>query len=281
MLGKIFTFLRRQLRADQGTASSWESKYYEMEYQRDLALGRIRTVNSLIKEDANWDFVKFCLENIDKSYSQICQDLIATYISEVSGSPNRFFVEFGAADGFDLSNTAFLDERGWSGILCEPSSSAFEKLKINRGRTKNVHACIFNVSGELVSFVETKNALLSTIEEFIDSDEHESSRIAVRRYLVPTLTLQDLLESCSAPQNLGLLSIDTEGTEYQILEKFQFGKYKFDMIFVEHNYGTHQIAISELISKNNYVQIFPKTSAHDHWFIREEIYKSIAHKLIN
>lgn len=258
---------------------AWEEKYYEMEYQRDLTIGRIGTINSLIHEGANWDLIRFCLENIKSSNSQMCQDLIAAYIFESSGELSKYFVEFGAADGINLSNTAFLDGRGWTGILCEPSLSAFAKLEVNRKKTKNFQICVFGVSGQMVTFVETENSLLSTIEEFIGSDDHHNSRVAIEKYLVPTLTLEDLLESCEAPAKMSLLSIDTEGTEYQILEKFDFERFQFQLIFVEHNYGPNSKAILDLILKNNYELIFEKTSRHDYWFIHKDLSKQIKDKL--
>ena len=52
------------------------------------------------------------------TYSQIKQDLFVLYYYQ--DTPG-YFVEFGALDGVDTSNTYLLEkEHGWKGILAEP-----------------------------------------------------------------------------------------------------------------------------------------------------------------
>ena len=51
--------------------------------------------------------------------SQIYQDIFVLYT--LNWKRNGFFVEFGATNGFDLSNSYLLEKDfGWKGILCEP-----------------------------------------------------------------------------------------------------------------------------------------------------------------
>ena len=59
--------------------------------------------------------------NLDRgSYTQLGQYGIVKTIFDKIGTTNRYYVEFGAMDGFKLSNTADLRESdGWSGLLLE------------------------------------------------------------------------------------------------------------------------------------------------------------------
>ena len=55
-----------------------------------------------------------------KSRSQLRQDLFV--LSQLDFKRNGYFVEFGATNGFNLSNTHLMEkEFGWTGILAEPA----------------------------------------------------------------------------------------------------------------------------------------------------------------
>ena len=51
-----------------------------------------------------------------------------------------------------------------------------------------------------------------------------------------TITLQDLLDENGAPSFIEYLSLDTEGSEFEILKSVDHKKYKFGVIDVEHNF---------------------------------------------
>ena len=49
-------------------------------------------------------------------------------------------------------------------------------------------------------------------------------------------SIYESLRSQSERLDLDFLSIDTEGSEYEIVSTLEFAKYKFKIITVEHNY---------------------------------------------
>jgi FkbM family methyltransferase len=59
-------------------------------------------------------------------YSQNDEERV---ILEYFGSHTGTFLDVGSNDGVTFSNTRALAERGWKGVLVEPSPKAFEKLK--------------------------------------------------------------------------------------------------------------------------------------------------------
>jgi len=68
-----------------------------------------------------------------KSKSQLGQDLLAIGVSHARRGNGGFFVEFGATNGVDLSNTFMLEkELGWTGILSEPGKIWFQDLSESR-----------------------------------------------------------------------------------------------------------------------------------------------------
>ena len=71
------------------------------------------------------------LQYFGSSKAQLWQDLFV--LSELEFKRNGFFVEFGAANGIDLSNTYLLEkEFNWTGILAEPAKYWHSELKRNR-----------------------------------------------------------------------------------------------------------------------------------------------------
>ena len=179
------------------------------------------------------------LNALEKSKSQLRQDIFV--LSETSFKKNGFFVDFGATNGVDLSNSHLLETGyGWRGILAEPARRWRQELERNRGGGGNFieTACVWNESARTISFNETRIPELSTIASFSAGDMHASSRQHCNTYDVQTISLLDLLDKYNSPSFVDYLSIDTEGTEYDILKSFDFRRYEFGVITCEHNY-TH------------------------------------------
>ena len=63
------------------------------------------------------------------------------------------------------------------------------------------------------------------------------------------------------------ISIDTEGSEYEILKVFNLDDYRPKLFTIEHNYTDNQSKIDELLISNGYVRIFKKLTAFDAWYI--------------
>ena len=64
-------------------------------------------------------------------YTQYGEEGIITEIFRRLNIEKGFFVEFGAMDGIDISNTRSLWEKGWKGVMIEPSEGLFKALKHN------------------------------------------------------------------------------------------------------------------------------------------------------
>ena len=178
-----------------------------------------------------------------------------------------YFVEFGAADGVALSNTFVLEKQfGWNGILCEPGTNWSKSLEANRDCIIDTR-CVYSVSGESVSFSENYLGELSSITEFAIPRKQGILKRTLASYQVETVSLKDLLDFHKAPKHIEFLSIDTEGSEFEILNGFDFQAYTFGAICVEHNFGPTRELISSLLTKNGYVQIHSDLSEFDDWYI--------------
>ena len=208
------------------------------------------------------------LEIIEKTLSQLGQEIFV--LCHLGFKQNGFFVEFGSCDGMNHSNTHLLEnEFNWDGILAEPAKIWHEDLKKNRNVNID-YDCVWEKTGEKLTFNEVDAAVLSTIKNYSDCDKHTLSRQKGKFYSVNTISLEDLLIKHKAPKNIDYLSIDTEGSEYEILKNFNFDKYKFSVITCEHNFTPSREKIYELLTSNGYKRIFKELSKFDDWYILEK-----------
>lgn len=202
-----------------------------------------------------------------KSKSQLRQDLFV--LSELNYKRGGFFVEFGATNGIDLSNTFLLEtEFDWKGILAEPAVRWHADLVRNRKALIDKR-CVWSASNESILFNETDTAELSTIHAMSGSDLHAEARKRGRLYPVETVSLMDLLGEHGAPAEIDYLSIDTEGSEYDILQGFDFKRYRFKVITCEHNYTPMRDKLFALLVKNGYKRKHEKLSLFDDWWVFE------------
>ena len=188
------------------------------------------------------------------SHSQLGQDV--EVIKFYNDKENGFFIEIGASDGIELSNTYLLETKyKWNGICCEPIPSRFEKLVVNRPNSICINEAVYNQSGLQVTFdIAGGNAdMLSGIAEHIDFHKStvDSNKSTIQ---VNTISLLDVLEKAKAPSFIDYMSLDTEGSELEILKAFNFEKYTFGLIDVEHNYvEPRRSEIKTLLLSNGYI----------------------------
>lgn len=213
----------------------------------------------------------FVSGRIEMGYkSQLGQDIFV--LCQSNFKKNGFFIEFGATDGVEISNTYILEkEFGWHGILAEPAKTWHKSLKKNRSSIID-ERCVWSESKRKIDFRETDSQELSTIESYSSLDMHKSERIAGNVYQVETISLMDLLVEHNAPKDIDYLSIDTEGSEFEILKKFDFNKYNIKIITIEHNFNIMREEIFKLLVSYGYERVFVEVSDVDDWYIKPKAF---------
>jgi len=235
-----------------------------------------RRIKPFLKILAALDFVldlqtpnsKDLLPHLKNSKSQNFQDLFV--LSHLELKRKGYFVEFGASNGIDLSNTFLLEYQfEWTGILAEPARSWHEALCKNRPNAIVEKLCIWKASDLLLPFNETMNKDLSTLDAFSDVDDHREIRQKGKKYDVTTISLIDLLAKNGAPNHIDYLSIDTEGSELEILTAFDFDRYTFGVITCEHNYTANREDIYKLLTSKGYTRKYQELSLWDDWYVKD------------
>ncbi len=149
---------------------------------------------------------------------------------------NGSYVDIGAHDGITISNTYFLDhQRNWSGFCIEPIECVFKQLCENRPNAHKIN-CLVGSESTIKQFIYAPDEdMLSGRADTYHAEHFKRIKTNVRLISLPQYTLNDIL-SIDKRQQYDLLSIDTEGSEYDIIKAIDFDKYQFNMIFVENPY---------------------------------------------
>jgi len=221
------------------------------------------------KEDKQeeFNFVEYLHRSTTQSNSQLYQDMFVLYM--LHNKNNGFFVEFGATDGISLSNTYILETRfNWRGILAEPARDWKARLLANRNCAID-NRCVWSKTAETLEFNEVSGeAELSTLHDY--SHLNIQSATADTRYSVETVSLDDLLRQHNAPKIIDYLSIDTEGSEFDILRNFDFDSWDISIITIEHNFfPKSRRMINNLLTSKGYTRKFRSLSRWDDWYVKQ------------
>jgi FkbM family methyltransferase len=241
-----------------------EKQIQGMRLAHERALQRSRSIFGALEK---LNFHSIIDDDLAHLQSQLGQDLLAYIFS--NQKHGGFFVEFGATNGIDLSNSYFLEKfKGWQGILAEPGKVWHNSLRNNRKCALDNRA-VWSETGVHVSFLEADVPELSTFSRFESNDFHERTG---KQYLVTTVSLNDLLEQHGAPKKINFISIDTEGSEFEILRGFRFDQYKFDFLAIEHNFNSNRERIKSTLEKHGYIRVLEKFSSFDDWYVSQEVH---------
>lgn len=131
-----------------------------------------------------------------KVYSQNGEDGIIAEIFNRIGTTNKYFVEFGSADGTE-NNSVFLLSQGWSGLWLDGD----------------------------------KDAIARVHEHF--APEIKARRLTADASFITAENIEQLFSSRSVPKDLDLLSIDIDRNDYHVWKAI--GAYRPRVVVIEYN----------------------------------------------
>ncbi|MDC6451847.1 FkbM family methyltransferase [Alphaproteobacteria bacterium] len=217
-------------------------------------------------------FYNYLITNRKLSKSQLYQDLFVLFI--LDNKTKGTFLEFGATDGLEYSNSFLLEnDFNWKGVLAEPSPQWHENLKTNRPKATIIEECIYYETGKSLDFFVSDVGVLSTLEKHKQSDISSMPANTNARnkngynHIVKSISLNDVFVKHFNSSPIDYMSVDTEGSELEILENFDFQKFAPKIVTVEHNFTDAQKKLDELFIKNNYLRFFKEHSQFDAWYV--------------
>lgn len=170
-------------------------------------------------------------KSIIGSHSQYYEDVFLASIFRGKGS--GYYIDIGANDPDELSNTKSFYLRGWRGINVEPNRILFEKFLAARKEDVNINAGIGAAATEM-TFYEMEPHTLSTFnrEEILGPLRKGEARV-VSEKTVPVMTMCDLFRLYVRGKQVDFLSVDTEGFEYEVLSGNDWERNRPSVVVVE------------------------------------------------
>ena len=146
-----------------------------------------------------------------------------------------FFVEVGAYDGVNLSNTYHFEQSGWTGLLVEPDPEMAERCRRERPRSLTFPCAAGDSAGEISFYKVTGGEAYSTTSlSAAHRDRLERMGLTWREVRVAVRTLDSILEEARASR-VDFVSIDVEGGELAVLRGFDIRRWKPGVVIVETN----------------------------------------------
>jgi FkbM family methyltransferase len=211
-------------------------------------------------EGSNFQIEQF-LKLRNEGKAAFRQDLIALVLNNFK--KEGVFIEVGACDGLATSNTFLLEkEFGWQGLLIEPAKVWQADLISNR-KAELDFRCAWKEDGITVRFAEKSSPGRSGIVET------SSDLTPVRTdYEVETVTLRKIISEKKFLNKVNFLSVDTEGSEYEVLLGFPFESCRPDFICVEHNFETDKrFRVRVFLEEQGYINFMEAFSYVDDWYV--------------
>ena len=124
-----------------------------------------------------------------------------------------------------------------------------------------VAAAVGAVDDELVTF--HLKGIFGGIEGF--DAKHDDPDSLIRKQF-HTVSLATLFDNLNVPSVIDYFSLDIEGAEYMVMEKFPFHKYKFLVLSVERPQQLRQV-----LEKNEYVYVMDHGDFGDELYVHKSI----------
>jgi FkbM family methyltransferase len=167
------------------------------------------------------------------SYAQCGEDMIARFVFDALKVARPSYLDIGAHHPTYLNNTCAFYEAGSQGVNIEPDPDLFARFARERPRDVNLNIGVGPERGELEFFVMSARTLNTfSAEEAHAATTRGRARIE-RRLKLPVRPVGDVLVEQFAQAAPDFLSLDVEGLDLQILQAWDFRRWRPKLVCVE------------------------------------------------
>jgi len=173
-------------------------------------------------------------DNYEKiSFSQLGEDLIIDFVFNGLGISNIKYLDIGANHPIEINNTYLFYLKGFQGVLIEPDPYFIEDIKKMRPNDNVLNVGIGPENKTSVDFFIMSARGLSTFDEILANKINDEGDYHIKETIKVNIEkINDVIDNYFI-QSPNLINIDTEGLDFQILQSFNFNKYRPQIFCVE------------------------------------------------
>ena len=161
------------------------------------------------------------------SWSQDGEDIV---LPELIATP--FFVDIGAHHPFRFSVTKKLTDEGWSGINIDFYSDFTNDFQRFRANQTNIKAILDTQKREIELF-EYEDRALNTISHDRKLALEKQGHVSKSKRIISSSTFSEIYERQPHRGPIGLLSIDCEGSDFDILRTIPLKELIVENVLIE------------------------------------------------
>lgn len=193
-----------------------------------------------------------------QSYAQYGEDL---QVVAFFGRDHRgVFVEIGANDPVQLSQTYLLEQLGWRGVLIEPIAGLARALREQRPGSRVVEAAVSDPAHAGTAYLDIPGGV-SCLAHLVFEDDPRQPRPQVQ-----VRTLDAILDEAQITA-IDFMSIDIEGNELPALRGLSFTRFRPRLIVIEDR--VHDLSRHTFLTDKGY-RLVDRTGCNG-WYLRRDL----------
>jgi FkbM family methyltransferase len=188
-------------------------------------------------------------------------ELVNIYFDTFGYITDGYFVDIGAFDCVQWSNTYVLAMAGWSGLMVEPQPQLIEACQAVLEDYPNVtlvEAAVSDWNGQGDLRLAGSVSTISESQARIYQDTKEMGYLfegEPKTILVDIIDTDTLLRDNNVPVGFQVMSIDVEGSELNVLRAFDIDYYQPRLVIIEAHEGWIDAMKDKASGINDYFRI--------------------------